>query len=146
KVTVPTPDRPDPTIRRVPVCRARPWLAHTFTHFTRVTLGVGVKPTPPLSAEAGPAVARATPLITTSPFAIRAAVRDGSRRTPLFLRPTGLADGLAPKERRYKVAPKCDPIRPRDSDPRPAICSSAIRSLFWFPRSPPQGGENSAGL
>jgi hypothetical protein len=42
KVTLLTAESPEPTIRSVPPWRARPWLAHDFTHVTRVTFGVGV--------------------------------------------------------------------------------------------------------
>jgi hypothetical protein len=42
KVTLATPDMPEPTIRILPPWRARPRLAHDFRHLTRRTFAVGV--------------------------------------------------------------------------------------------------------
>jgi hypothetical protein len=83
KVTLVTPESPDPISRTVPPCRARPRLAHDFTQATRVIFGVGVKLTPPLPAAAGEAhTAPVTPASAT-PFAILPAVENGSGRAPL---------------------------------------------------------------
>jgi hypothetical protein len=107
---------------------------------------VGVKLTPPLPAEAGAAPASHTPAISASPFAIRAAVTDGSGRTPLFLRPTELADGLAPKEQRYELAPES--ARRFAPEIPLAVRNPQIRKLqsLLVPPFPAADGGNSAGL
>jgi hypothetical protein len=82
---------------------------------------------------------------TVIPFAILPAVVNGSGRAPLFLRPTGLADGLAPKERRYESRTRERTIR-FAPEMRTADSNLRSRNLFWFPRSPRLVRGDSAGL
>src|SRR4051812_12770202 len=99
-----TPPRSVPVRRSVLPPRARRCEAQRRMHLTLVSFGLAtyMAPPPPDSAAAPTGAATATQAHRAAPIARRRSwKRTNTLFRPLFLRPTGLAVGLAPKERRY---------------------------------------------
>src|SRR5204863_621817 len=66
-------------------------------------------------------------------------------REPLFLRPAGLAVGLALKERRYGVSSDSppDPDRAPIGSPAPSVWDGGIRQVFSSARTLTARGDNA---